>query len=258
VINVSGIDLDSDIVYKGSSLRFFEKNECHVTRVCPHDVLLLVYEGVLRFREESEEVVLYPGQYYIQKRDIYQSGDSPSDSPKYLYVHFVGEWTDGNRENVLSKSGSFDYPTFAPLIQKMDRLAHESASYIERTAVFFEILSLLRSSVENNDSAAALIRGFIEKHYLEEISLEDICRELHYSKNHVINIFRTKYGITPFEYINDVKIKRAMYLLEVTSKSIDEIAAESGFNHYSHFYRLFMRKNGISPFEWRRRVRVLL
>ena len=251
-----GIDLDSNIVYKNSSLRFFEKNECHVSRVCPHDVLLLVYEGILRFKEGNEEIELYPGQYYIQKRDIYQSGDSPSDSPKYLYVHFVGEWTDDG-ENLLSKSGSFDYATFAPLIQKMDRLAHESASYIERTATFFEILSLLKSSVETGDSAAALIRRFIEKHYLEGISLEDICREFHYSKNHVINIFRTEYGITPFEYINDVRIRRAMYLLEVTSKSIDEIALESGFNHYSHFYRLFVRKNGISPYDWRRRVRIL-
>ena len=62
--------------------------------------------------------------------------------------------------------------------------------------------------------------------------------------------------MTPFEYINDLKIRRAMYLLEVTSKSIDEIALESGFNHYSHFYRLFMRKNGASPFEWRKKVRL--
>jgi transcriptional regulator GlxA family with amidase domain len=62
--------------------------------------------------------------------------------------------------------------------------------------------------------------------------------------------------MTPFEYINDLKIRRAMYLLEVTSKSIEEIAIESGFNHYSHFYRLFMRKNGISPFEWRKKVRL--
>ena len=77
-------------------------------------------------------------------------------------------------------------------------------------------------------------------------------------RNHVINIFREAYGITPFEYLNDVKLRRAMYLLEVTSKSIDEIARESGFNHYSHFFRLFMRKNGISPYEWRHRVRTTL
>jgi AraC-like DNA-binding protein len=47
-----------------------------------------------------------------------------------------------------------------------------------------------------------------------------------------------------------------MYLLQVTSSSIEEISGESGFNHYSHFYRLFVRRNGISPYEWRQRIRV--
>ena len=72
----------------------------------------------------------------------------------------------------------------------------------------------------------------------------------------MINLFKEEYGITPFEYINDLKIKKAMYLLEVTPKSIEEISSESGFNHYSHFYRLFMRKNGTSPYEWRGRIRI--
>ena len=41
------------------------------------------------------------------------------------------------------------------------------------------------------------------------------------------------------------------YLLEVTSESAENIAIESGFNDYSHFYKLFYRENGISPKDWR-------
>ena len=37
-----------------------------------------------------------------------------------------------------------------------------------------------------------------------------------------------------------------------------ELARESGFNHYSHFFRLLMRKNGVSPYEWRHRLRTTL
>jgi AraC-like DNA-binding protein len=254
--DMRGIDLNGEITYKTSSLRFFEKNECHVTRTCPHDVLLLVYEGVLRFSEDGEEYELHPGDYFIQRSGLDQAGEKPSDSPKYLYIHFIGEWVEGEREGVLARSGNFDCAALLPLIYKIDRLAHGNYTYTERMGVFFEILSMLYRSAPDDDSAAGKILKYIDKNYLEIDSLENICEHFHYSKNHIINIFRQSQEMTPFEYINDLKIRRAMYLLEVTSKSIEEIAIESGFNHYSHFYRLFMRKNGISPFEWRKKVRL--
>ena len=249
-----GIDLDRPIKYIVSSLRFFDKNERHVERVCPDDVLLLVYEGVLRFYEDGVEQEIKAGQYYIQTSGTYQYADKASDSPKYLYVHFLGEWGEGDA--TLQKTGRFDYASMANLISRMDKVGHGNYSYTERVAVFFEILSTLYRSAESSDSPARLIRRFIQKNYLCINSLEDISTEFHYSKNHVINIFREEYGITPFEYINDLRIKRAMYLLQVTSSSIEEISSESGFNHYSHFYRLFVRRNGISPYEWRQRIRV--
>ena len=46
-----------------------------------------------------------------------------------------------------------------------------------------------------------------------------------------------------------------MNLLESTSKTSEEIMFECGFNNYSHYYRLFVRKNGVSPSEWRANVR---
>ena len=249
-----GIDLDKPIKYLVSSLRFFDRNERHVERICNHDVLLLVYEGVLRFYEDGLAHEISAGQYYIQRAGSYQHADRASDSPKYLYVHFFGEWAD--TDTSLARVGHFDYASMSNLISRMDKLGHGNYSYTERAAVFFDILSTLYRSAESSDNPARLIRRFIQKNYLTISMLEDICGEFHYSKNHVINIFREEYGITPFEYINDLRIKRAMYLLEVTSRSIEEISGESGFNHYSHFYRLFVRRNGISPYEWRRRIRI--
>ena len=39
---------------------------------------------------------------------------------------------------------------------------------------------------------------------LSEISLEKICKEFHFSKNHIINIFKKEFGVTPIKYINDL------------------------------------------------------
>ena len=86
-----------------------------------------------------------------------------------------------------------------------------------------------------------------------EISLKKICDKFHFSKNHIINVFKKEFGVTPLAYINDLKIRRAKYLLEVTSDTLETIALECGFNNYSHFYKLFYRETGLSPTEWKKK-----
>ena len=83
-----GIDLNCPITYFNASLRFFKKEERHITRLCSCDVLLLVFDGIMRFSEDGVPVEVRAGEYYIQRKNLYQTGDAVSDYPKYLYVHF--------------------------------------------------------------------------------------------------------------------------------------------------------------------------
>ena len=62
--------------------------------------------------------------------------------------------------------------------------------------------------------------------------------------------------MTPFEYINTLRIKEGERLLEVTSKSAESIAYECGFGDYSQFYKAFKKIYNISPVEWRKRKRI--
>ncbi len=244
-----GISLDCDIKYQHASLRFFEKGERHVTRFCRSDVLLLVYEGVLRFSEAGEQIEVAAGEYHIQHRDTHQGGELVSDSPKYLYVHFLGEWADNG--NILPRHGSFNVRALYPTMKELDTLAHGEHSYVEHAAVFFKILASL-SEKRKGVGLASDIAEYLDAQYLSGVTLDALCKKFHYSKNHIVNIFKAEYGRTPVEYVNDLKLKRAMYLLEVTSRSAEEIAEASGFNYYSHFYRLFLKKTDLSPTEWRK------
>ena len=62
--------------------------------------------------------------------------------------------------------------------------------------------------------------------------------------------------MTPFEYLNYVRIREAERLLEITSLNIEEIASECGFDNYSHFFRMFKRINKLSPNKWRYEKRI--
>lgn len=246
---MQGIRLDRPITYVYSSLRAFDENEHHITRVCEENVLLLVYEGVLRFSETGVQKEIHAGEYYIQQKNLLQGGELESDSPKYLYVHFHAEWAEDG-EDVLPLEGNFDHPALSELIEQLGKFSIGNYTYTEKCAAFFSILSALYHS-NRELTTPELIAEYISAECFSGLTLDDICKKFSFSRNYVINLFKKEYGITPFEYMNGIKIKRAMYLLKTTSSSIENIAYESGYNNYSHFYRLFRRHTGMAPMDWR-------
>ena len=246
-----GIDLNKVITYKYASFRFFEKKEHHVTRFCKDNVLILVFDGVLRFSEDEEEIEVRAGEYYIQRKNAWQGGKLASDAPKYLYVHFDAEWTSG--KDALPYKGNFDHSLLSGLMERIDAAAHGGRSYSEMQYLLLKLLLDLTKPSAVNDTARILAE-YVENNLSDISSLSDICNEFHYSKNYIIRIFNKEFGVSPIQYINNAKIKRAMYLLETTSKPIGEIAAECGYTDYPYFYKRFVQSAGVSPLEWRKQM----
>lgn len=245
---LKGIDLNKPITYFYSSLRFFSENEYHINRICNENVLLLVFEGCLRFSENEIQYEIHSGEYFIQQAGGEQRGNMPSDSPKYLYVHFLGEWSDN--KSSLPRMGFFSYSHMKELIYNMDRLSHGNFLEIERISAFYGILNALFYS-ERRQSEALKIGEYITERCTEKISLDEICAEFHFSKNHIIKMFKEEYEMTPIAFLSSQRLMKAEYLLEVTALSAEEISQKSGYLNYSHFYRQFYKKHGISPIIWR-------
>lgn len=141
---MQGVDLNKPIRYINASLRFFKEGEHHVTRFCEDDVLLLVYSGVLRFSENGEQKEISAGEYYIQRHGMRQGGETASEKPKYLYIHFLAEnWaTEGE---ILPKRGNFEYSALKADMEEMNRLSHGGAPYIAKAGKLYNILNSLYS-----------------------------------------------------------------------------------------------------------------
>ena len=246
-----GIDLDRPIHYEFASLRFFDKKEHHIERFCTVNVLLMVYQGVLRFSEDGEQVEVHAGEYYIQRKNCYQAGELPSDAPHYLFVHFDGEWSD--RPHALPYRGNFDYSKLSELMQKINTASHQKYTYAEQQYLFHKLLLSLQHKAPSNTLSDRLSK-YVEENIAAISSLSDLCEAFHYSKNYVERLFLREFGVSPIQYVNDVKIKKAMYLLETTSKPITAIAEECGYFDYPYFYKRFIQKAGVSPSEWRKVV----
>lgn len=106
-----------------------------------------------------------------------------------------------------------------------------------------------------NENLPEIIRTRLDESVENKFSLDELCRGINYSKNHIINVFKEKYGITPYKYFLQHKIDAAKVYLSHTNMSILEIA---GILHYSdgqYFSVCFKNSVGCSPVEYRRRTR---
>lgn len=88
---------------------------------------------------------------------------------------------------------------------------------------------------------------YIQENYNTAISLNELAETCHLSRGYYCKTFKSLYGITPFEFLNRYRIKKACSYLAHTDMTIIEIMYTIGMNNLSYFNRQFKRYMGITP-----------
>ncbi len=96
------------------------------------------------------------------------------------------------------------------------------------------------------------IKNYIDNHLRIPLKLDALSSVFHYSKNHIINIFRKEYNITPYAYYEKQRIIAAAELLKNTAMTVDKIAKEYGFENTQCFSKCFRKHFSASPLQYRR------
>lgn len=97
-----------------------------------------------------------------------------------------------------------------------------------------------------------VILHYVDEHYAERIKLDDLVEIVHINRYYICKIFQQYVGRTFLDYVNLVRIQKAVSLLVSTNKSITDIAFSTGFQDINYFSRIFKRIMGISPTELRK------
>ena len=85
--------------------------------------------------------------------------------------------------------------------------------------------------------------------------LKEIARAVNLSEPHLRSLFRAETGMTPAQYLKSLRMQKAKELLEETFLNVKQIMFQVGVNEKSHFARAFRQTYGLSPAEYRKRVR---
>ncbi|MCI8338088.1 MAG: AraC family transcriptional regulator [Lachnospiraceae bacterium] len=94
--------------------------------------------------------------------------------------------------------------------------------------------------------------SYVHQHYSENIELEDIASSGNISRSKCCKIFQKYLQQSPVAFLNAYRMEISCNLLKDTSFSITQIAISCGYNHPSYFSKMFMRKYGCTPNQYRK------
>ena len=251
-----------------------------------HDDLQFIYvlEGLVCVKTLEEEEILYGGEGIFTNKGVIHYSIGRSNPCRYILFRFPerflyfypGSPAERLTRQVTEKSGISLVPLFSSvewcneallLLQKLVDLEEkkETNPQYEYNVLtnLVEIWQIILRHVdvgesEPEDPVSIRMRRFLE--YIEEnldqaISLEEMAASAGVSKTEALRCFHKTLQTTPYGYVMEVRLSKAADLLAETGLSIGEIASRTGFNQQSYFGKRFKEKTGMTPLEYRKKMR---
>lgn len=183
------------------------------------------------------------------------------------WCHFYGPELPAVYHKYLERGGA---PVFRPerlseiteLLTGLHRIA-SAPDYIRDMRINQELsrlLTLLMSyswhpenkTVSKKRMELSAVREYLDGHFREKITLEELSRRFFIDRYYLTKIFREAYGMTVMAYVLSARITRAKNLLRFTDLSIEQVGVESGMQDANYFARSFKKAEGMTPGQYRR------
>ena len=121
--------------------------------------------------------------------------------------------------------------------------------------LLFNLVTLYEDQIDSStkkkiDRLKPVIK-YVELHYGESSTIEDMAKLTGFSQSHFMRYFKEAFGVSFVTYLNDYRLSMAARLLLSTEESVLTISQQVGFENLSHFNRQFKRKYHQTPREYR-------
>lgn len=254
-------------------------------------VIKFVLFGMEKCVVNNRAISIFPDSFTVLnvETDHYSVIDSatPVDSLSlYLDANFV---TDLNKTFFLDQEQLLDgvelkstphfietlYPLTVDLKCNINHLKHQLLEGIDNEALFneylhhclwgyykvshqeitekFQGLDFLKAKTKKEVFRRLLLaKEFLNSNSDKEVILEDVANYCCLSVNHLLRTFKSAYGVSPHQYLIQLRLNRAKLLLKTTGYPLSEILCLVGFENASSFVRLFKANVGTTPLKYRK------
>jgi len=271
------------------TIHYYEFGPSFVFNGETHDFWEMVYvdKGSVQIRQEEETIVLKQGEVVFHRPNEFHSIKALNSSPNFFVVSFECDSSlmhyferyhtqlDKTLKTYLSSiiieaEKTYIIPKNDPGLKKLERksdapLGGEQLikSYLEQLLIF-----LLRSITNDGDLASfpqrerdknplvGEIRKYMQERVEDTVRVQDICLEFGYSRSFLSKLFQTETGESLAEYFTGLKIDRAKQLIRETNLNFAQISARLSFDTPQYFSRVFKRRTGMTPSEFKNRAHI--
>ncbi|KMK78120.1 AraC family transcriptional regulator [Alkalihalobacillus pseudalcaliphilus] len=166
----------------------------------------------------------------------WQGSFKPTVSNIYLDERILALWrhlTLEKRRPLTEENKELSIHLVKALCLTLERAVNENEASLNRP---FSVTRMLR---------------FIEEHATIGFKVEEVATETGLSVSRAVHLFKETTGKTMIEYAQEIRLSAAVDQMKYTSMTLESIAEKCGFSSYPYFHRVFKRKYGIAPGEYR-------
>lgn len=219
--------------------------------------ILLAYiaKGKLTFVNGKKENTAYENELAVIdcfEHHIYYT----DDCLETYWVHINGSNTRQIYSEICAKNGcviacnDIIERRIKDLYNTIKNKISKSDAEISRD-IYLLLTDLLVSGETQNDNIIDEAVKFINENFERKLTVDEIARQVHLSSSQFSRKFKQKTGVSPYEYMQSIRLARAKELLKNTPLSISEIAYRTGFQSDSNFISFFKMRENISPLKFR-------
>jgi AraC-like DNA-binding protein len=219
----------------------------------PHKLIQLSKELSFTYVEFdlNEEEGLFPDTDLLMQWNRLQSQKGPND-PHFEWIHQIF------RSFVDTANGYFHKPSIIMehiTLQDLRKLLLCVHECLERMGIRTQLKETQHGLIgkKSKESMIHQVMHFLECNYMEAVTLEELSESAHVNPSYLIRLFKEVTGMTPFQYLLDLRMTAATSLLRTTKLPIQNIAEASGFKTIHYFSRSFRKKYNVNPTAWRKR-----
>lgn len=221
--------------------------------------IVCVTDGEMEATINSQTTILHPGDVSIAASyDIHHYATPQSSKMKLLLIptNMVGRFTVLTKSQVFATPFLIKNPRSQAIFEAVGRLEefNNTKDSVIVKGYLYAILGFLIEQLglkEYSTGKGALgpvrdILLYIERHYLETVTVSDLAAHFGYNKDYFSRLFNDTLGCGFNHYINMIRARHAASLIRNSDSSITEIAYASGFNNLRTFSRAFCSLYGMT------------
>ncbi|MBV7320017.1 AraC family ligand binding domain-containing protein [Bacillus halotolerans] len=230
-----------------------------------HDyyVIGFIEKGQRYLACQNQEYIINPGDLLLfNPRDTHSCEQIDGRTLDYRCINVM---PDVMKKAVEEITGAGHLPYFShhvlfrheltSSLQELHILISKEKQALRKEELFLHLLEeLIRrysdvtflNSIPEPSDEVKMVCGFLEEHYTENVTLNDLSELTGWSKYHLLRSFTKQKGITPNSYLETIRINQAKKLLEQGVRPIDA-AFQTGFSDQSHMTKFFKRQVGLTP-----------